>query len=115
MVEVIRPYYSDFESFEEKAAKKHLRPVAKEPLETVKLKLAELSEWAPEAIHAAINETAEQLEVGMGKVGMPLRVAATGAGMSPSLDITLNWIGKDKTIQRIDLALDFIKQREQNA
>ncbi|MCW8877571.1 MAG: glutamate--tRNA ligase [Kangiellaceae bacterium] len=115
LVEVIRPYYSDFESFEEKAAKKHLRPVAKEPLETVKQKLYDLAEWAPEAIHAAINETAEQLEVGMGKVGMPLRVAATGAGMSPSLDVTLKWIGKDKTLQRIDRALDFIRQREQSA
>ena len=115
LVEIIRPYYSDFESFEEKAAKKHLRPVAKEPLETVKHKLANLAEWAPEAIHAAINETAEQLEVGMGKVGMPLRVAATGAGMSPSLDITLKWIGKEKTIERIDMALEFITQREQSA
>ncbi len=30
----------------------------------------------------------------MGKVGMPLRVAITGAGQSPSLDVTAHLIGK---------------------
>ncbi len=33
-----------------------------------------------ENVHHAIQATADELEVGMGKVGMPLRVAVTGAG-----------------------------------
>ena len=41
-----------------------------------------IEEWNPENIQAAINSTAEELEVGMGKVGMPLRVAVTGGGNS---------------------------------
>ncbi|AWB67755.1 glutamate--tRNA ligase [Saccharobesus litoralis] len=111
LVEISRYYYEDFSSFDEKAAKKHLRPVAQQPLEVVKAKLEALDDWTPEAIHAAINATAEELEVGMGKVGMPLRVAVTGAGNSPSLDITLNLIGKARSVQRIDQALAFIAQR----
>ena len=113
LVAIIKPYYSDFENFEEKAAKKHLRPVARQPLELVEQKLSVLSDWTADLINQAIDDTAEELQVGMGKVGMPLRVAVTGAGMSPSLDVTLKWIGKDRTLQRIKMALAFISQREQ--
>ncbi len=105
-------FYQDFDSFDEKAAKKHLRPVARQPLETVKEKLMALEEWTPEAIQSAINGTAEALEVGMGKVGMPLRVAVTGGGNSPSLDVTLNLLSRDKVGERIDKALTFIANRE---
>ena len=112
LAEISGYFYQDYEEFDEKAAKKHLRPVAKEPLETVKAKLMSLETWNPESIQSAINATAEELEVGMGKVGMPLRVAATGSGNSPSLDVTLNLLSKDKVGERIDKALTFIANRE---
>ncbi len=112
LAEISTYFYQDFEEFDEKAAKKHLRPVAKAPLENVKEKLMGLEIWEPESIQAAINATAEELEIGMGKVGMPLRVAATGSGNSPSLDVTLNLLSKDKVGERIDKALTFIANRE---
>ncbi|MBD3585075.1 glutamate--tRNA ligase [Salinimonas sp. HHU 13199] len=112
MAQISRYFYEDFSEFDEKAAKKHLRPVAKQPLETVKDKLLAVEEWNPENIQQAINETAEVLEIGMGKVGMPLRVATTGSGNSPSLDVTLNLISKEKVGQRIDKALTFVANRE---
>lgn len=112
MAEISQYFYKDYDSFDEKAAKKHLRPVAKGPLEAVAAKLASLEQWSAEAIHEAINKTAEELEVGMGKVGMPLRVAVTGSGNSPSLDVTLNLLNKEQIAQRIDKALKFIADRE---
>lgn len=111
MVEISRYFYEDFEAFDEKAAKKHLRPVAKEPLLAVQAKLDALEEWNPENIQSAINQTAEDLGVGMGKIGMPLRVAATGSGNSPSLDVTLNLLEKSKVVQRINKAVEFIENR----
>ena len=48
----------------------------------------------------------------MGKVGMPLRVAATGSGNSPSLDVTLALLDKNKVLARIDKALEYIAARE---
>lgn len=105
-------FYAEYQSFDEKAAKKHLRPVVRQPLEIVQAKLAELAEWTPENIQAAINQTAEDLEVGMGKVGMPLRVAVTGGGNSPSLDVTLALISQTTVVQRITKALDYIEIRE---
>ena len=115
MAQISRYFYQDFTEFDANAGKKHLRPVAKEALMLVKTKLSELTNWESEAIHQVINDTAEELELGMGKVGMPLRVAATGAGNSPSLDITLALLEKDKVIARIDMALAFIEQRIANS
>ena len=112
LAEISTYFYQDYESFDEKATKKHLRPVARGPLELVAAKLAELTEWTPEAIQAAINATAEELEVGMGKVGMPLRVAVTGAGNSPSLDVTLALLNQADVAQRISKALKYIADRE---
>lgn len=114
LAEISQYFYQDFEEFDEKAAKKHLRPVAKEPLQVVAEKLSAISEWNPENIQAAINGTAEELGVGMGKVGMPLRVAVTGSGNSPSLDVTLNLLDQAKIAQRINKALEFIAVRENN-
>lgn len=106
-------FYSDFEAFEAGAAKKHLRPVAEEPLRLVLEKLSALTEWKAEAIHTEINATAEALELGMGKVGMPLRVAITGGGQSPAIDATAELIGKQRCMTRLNMALDFIEQRKQ--
>ncbi|MAD54732.1 glutamate--tRNA ligase [Idiomarina sp. UBA3162] len=115
MAAISRYFYEPVNEFEEKAAKKHLRPVAKEPLEAVKARLVDLTDWTAESIQAAINDTAEALGVGMGKIGMPLRVAATGGGNSPSLDVTLAQLDQQKVVERIDLALAFIAEREASA
>jgi len=115
MAQISRYFYEDFTEFDAKALKKHLRPVAQQPLELVKEKLTNLSQWQAEGIHDAINATADELELGMGKVGMPLRVAATGAGNSPALDITLALLAKEKVLARIDLALAAIAERVANS
>ncbi|AUC87879.1 glutamate--tRNA ligase [Alteromonas sp. MB-3u-76] len=112
LAEISTYFYQDYDEFDANAAKKHLRPVARGPLELVKDKLLALEEWTPQSIQSAINATAEELEVGMGKVGMPLRVASTGGGNSPSLDVTLHLLSKDKVGERIDNALTFIANRE---
>ncbi|ENA0612090.1 glutamate--tRNA ligase [Enterobacter bugandensis] len=112
IAESCRYFYEEFDEFDADAAKKHLRPVARQPLEVVRDKLAALSDWTAENVHHAIQATADELEVGMGKVGMPLRVAVTGAGQSPGLDITVHAIGKSRSVARINKALDFIAARE---
>ncbi|PLY45173.1 glutamate--tRNA ligase [Lelliottia sp. F153] len=112
IAESCRYFYEEFDEFDADAAKKHLRPVARQPLEVVRDKLAALTVWTAENVHHAIQATADELEVGMGKVGMPLRVAVTGAGQSPGLDVTVHAIGKTRSVARINKALDFIAVRE---
>ena len=115
MAAISRYFYQEFTNFDEDAAKKHLRPVAREALELVRDKLAALPQWQAEGIHAAIAETCEQLQIGMGKVGMPLRVAVTGSGNSPSLDSTLALLEQAQVVGRIERAIAYILAREANA
>ncbi|WP_417688630.1 glutamate--tRNA ligase [Pseudidiomarina sp.] len=113
MASSARYFYEEYENFDEAAAKKHLRPVAREALEAVQDRLASVSEWNAANIQAAIQATADDLGVGMGKVGMPLRVAATGSGNSPSLDVTLELLDQEQVVGRIARAISFIMEREQ--
>jgi len=109
-----RPFYADFEDFDPAAAKKHLRPVAAAPLQAVRAALADC-DWVPEALGEAVRATAERLEVGMGKIGQPLRVALVGHGSSPAIDQTLWLVGRERALARIDRALAFIAERARAA
>lgn len=109
----IRYFYEDFNEFDAAAAKKHLRGVAKAPLELALAKVEALDDFTTENIHEqVINAVCTELEVGMGKVGMPLRVAVTGGGQSPSVDAVMALVGKDRVKARIQMALEFIEARE---
>ncbi|MDO6705226.1 glutamate--tRNA ligase [Photobacterium sp. 1_MG-2023] len=110
-----RYFFEDFTAFDENAAKKHLRPVAKEALALAKQKAEALEDWNTEALHQLIQQTCEELALGMGKVGMPLRVAVTGQGQSPSVDAVMMLVGKARVIARIQMALDYIAAREASA
>ena len=115
LAEAITYLFIPFEEFNANAAKKHLKVSAAEPLSLLKSKLAELSDWTRSNIQKSIDQVMAELEIGMGKIGMPLRVAVTGVGMSPNLDVICELLGAETTIQRIDTALEWIKIREQQA
>jgi glutamyl-tRNA synthetase len=108
-------YYKDFDEFDEKTAQKAFKAAAIEPLATVREKMAALAEWNREALHGCIHQTVEELGIGMGKLGMPLRLAATGGSPAPDLDLTLFLIGREATLRRIDRALEYIRQQSEQA
>ncbi len=103
--------YEDFSEVDPKAAKKHLRPVILAAIRSVRQRLAELSDWSKEAIAVAIDETASEHEIKLGKLGQPVRVAVTGGAVSPPIDVTLFLVGRQRALQRLDKAIDFIAAR----
>ncbi|WP_299686262.1 glutamate--tRNA ligase [uncultured Vibrio sp.] len=116
LAEQSRYFYEDFSEFEAGAAKKHLRGVAKGPLELALAKVESLEDFTTANIKdGVIAAVCEELEIGMGKIGMPLRVAVTGGGQSPSVDAVMELVGKERVIARIKMALEFIAEREANA
>jgi len=108
MTEQSRVFYENFQQFDAGAAKKHLRPVAEQPLRAIGSALADLSIWEPERLDEVVRLTAEELEVGMGKIAQPLRVALTGTAVSPSIDKTLWLTGRDRSLARIARALEYV-------
>jgi len=111
MAEISQFFYRDFDAYDAQAAKKHLRPVALEPLQKMREALATLEPWTPEACHQAVKDVSEALELNMGKVAQPLRVAVVGRAASPGIDVTLHLVGREACLRRIDKALDYIRQR----
>jgi glutamyl-tRNA synthetase len=110
MAEISAFFYRDFGAYEETSARKHLRPVAREPLEMVRQVLAAIEDWQPEILHQAVVDVAAELGLGLGKVAQPLRVAVVGRAASPGIDITLHLVGREACLRRIDRALNHIAQ-----
>ncbi len=104
-------FYQDFDEMDAKAASKHLRPIALEPLAVLRERLALTREWSAPRIHDVVTATAEDLGLKLGKLAQPLRVAATGGSVSPPIDITLELVGKERVLQRIDKALAYMRAR----
>jgi glutamyl-tRNA synthetase len=111
MTEVSRVYYENFEHFDDGAAKKHLRPVTEPALRAIASRLADLALWEPEPLDEAVHLAAAELEVNMGKIAQPLRVALTGTAVSPSIDKTLWLVGRERSLERIGRALDYVLAR----
>ncbi len=102
-------FYSDELVYDEKAIKKHYKTATGSILGVALAKFEALTDqqWQDEALlHSIIGSTAEECECGMGKVGMPVRVAVTGSGQSPDIGITLKLLGKDRVIGRISTAIE---------
>ena len=100
-------FFRDFSDYDEKAAKKILTPESMAPLRSVRDKLSALDEWTAAGAHEAVNQTATELGVGMGKVAQPVRVAVVGTSVSPPIDVTLEVLGRQRTLARLQLALDY--------
>jgi glutamyl-tRNA synthetase len=115
MAEVSRVYYTNFDEFAADAAKKHLRLVAEPALQCIAHRLADLAIWEPEPLDETIHTVAAELGVNMGKIAQPLRVALTGTAVSPSIDKTLWLVGRERSLQRIARALEYIKTRAPEA
>ncbi len=102
-------FYRDFDEYEPKAAKKNLKPEALAPLKKLYEQFKAIEEWEPEPLHQIVIDTAETLGLKLGKVAQPLRVALSGTSVSPPIDVTLHLLGREKTLERIQRAIQFIE------
>jgi glutamyl-tRNA synthetase len=101
-------WFHPLAEYDEKAVAKHLTAAAAAPLTDARERLGRLAEWTAETVSAALHETATALDLGMGKVAQPLRVAITGTQVSPDIAHTVYLAGRDEALRRIDAALRMI-------
>ncbi|HYW06224.1 MAG TPA: hypothetical protein VE913_04655, partial [Longimicrobium sp.] len=73
--------------------------------------LAEVAEWEPTALEAALRLAAERSGAGFGKVVHPLRLALTGGSASPGIDQVLFVMGRERALGRIDAATAYLGAR----
>ena len=111
MAEQSQIYYKDDISYDEKAATKQLRPVSLSVMTALAETLSGIDLWQADKLKDALNELAESLGIGFGKIGQPLRVALTGGSASPDIADTLEMIGRERSVARVRQAITFIEQR----
>ena len=80
--------------------KTHYDAAAKPALAAFRRQL-ETVEWRREAIGAALKAVLTEHQLKMPKIAMPLRVMVTGEPQSPSIDATLELIGRDEVLARM--------------
>ncbi len=86
-----------------KAVKKHiLKGGGLERLGVMRGVLAHIDDWSANGIETVLNAWAAENELGLGKVAQPLRVALSGAGVTPGIWETLAFLSKDEVLARID-------------
>lgn len=111
MAEASRFWYRDIDQYDEQAAKKNFKQGSEDVLRHLSERLAEVESWQCEPLHQVVYDAAECLGLKLGKVAQPLRVAVTGAGMSPAIDQTLFLLGREKTLARIEQAIRYIADK----
>lgn len=104
-----RYFYQEFESYDQKAAKKNFKQGSDEVLKHLMNEFDSLAVWDGESLHQIVLNTAEAMDLKLGKVAQPLRVAVCGSGVSPAIDVTLSLLGRDKTLNRIARAIRYIQ------
>ncbi len=98
-------------AYEEKAARKHLRPEIEPALRDLLAQLSGIDPWTPEALEAAFQAVrARHGDLPMGKLAQPVRVAITGTAISPGIFETLAVLGKRRAAARIADALDYLRR-----
>jgi len=105
MAEKAVVWYQPLTDYDAAAVAKHLKAGAEAPLGKARELLAALPEWTAEAVGVALHEAAAALEIGMGKVAQPLRVAITGTQVSPDISHTVYLAGREQALNRIDVAI----------
>ncbi|MFC2061437.1 glutamate--tRNA ligase [Elusimicrobiota bacterium] len=93
--------------YDEKAVEKRLKKEgARDILEAITAILQDTQDFTAVTLENRIKEYCEKNELGAGKVFHPVRVAVSGRAMGPGLFEILEFIGKERSIQRISHALD---------
>jgi glutamyl-tRNA synthetase len=97
--------------YDEKAEKKAFKESAIGPLQAVIKKCEAIDDWVSADLHQLIADVVAELEVGFGKVGMPVRLALSGQAQGPANDVIMQVLGKDESIKRLQDALQYLQNK----
>ena len=103
-------YFHDTVEYDAEAVSKQWRDAraAAEILSATRERLADLTVWEPASMEEALRRLAEELGISGGKIFQPLRVALVGLTVSPGIFEVLQYIGRDRSLARLDAAVKYL-------
>jgi len=102
MAAASRFFFGDTVTLDPKAAEKHLTGDARGLLGEIGARFAALNDWNAPAIHGVLEAFAAEKGLGLGKIAQPIRVAVSGGTISPPIDATLQLLGRERTLARVN-------------
>ena len=104
-------YFTETIAYEEKAARKFLKPDTRQPLHFLMDALDIIDVFTEENLENAFKSVMYKTGLKLGKIAQPVRVALTGKTASPGIFEITEIIGKEKVIRRLKQAIEFIDQK----
>jgi glutamyl-tRNA synthetase len=98
-------YFKKEVEFDEKAKAKFLTPEAMPLLKKAIAGLSQLDSFSAEEIEALFNQVVKEEGMKLGKLAQPVRVALTGATVSPGIYDVILLLGKEESLKRLNQAL----------
>ena len=111
---------ADFASFylndeivpDPKAAAKFLKPEIAEPLSLLSKELEALDgDFSEASIQAAFERVLANLNMKLGQLAQPVRVALTGGSVSPGIYEVIAVLGRERTVNRLARAIESISRQ----
>ena len=107
-------YYAKSISYEEKAAKKHLKPASLSALQLLIDQLESLDTFSEKALENVFKKVMDGTGLKLGKIAQPVRVALTGKTVSPGIFEIIEVLGKKRVISRLQNAVQFMQTESNN-
>ncbi len=106
-------FFTDEFEYEEKGIKKHFLKDKDGTIERIRMLIEDLNklnteDWTEENLENVYRKISEEKEIKAGLLIHPTRLAITGLTVGPSLFILMEVLGKDKVLQRLTKALNFV-------
>ena len=104
-------YYADHIEYDEKAAKKFLKPGILEPMTLLADQIGATTDFSEKGLENIFKNVMETTGLKLGKIAQPVRVALTGKTASPGIFEIIEILGKEKVTQRLNAAIAFINTK----
>jgi glutamyl-tRNA synthetase len=102
-------YRDDVRPYDEKAAKKFLKPETARVLTLLAEQLSGLDDLKEKSQEGAFKKVMDETGLGFGKIAQPVRVALTGTAVSPGIFEVIAVLGKARVLTRLKAAVAYIE------
>lgn len=104
-------YFEDTVTYDQKSADKFLNQNSIEPLKLLLTNLEAIEKFTEKNLEDAFKVVMDQTGLGLGKIAQPVRVALSGKTVSPGIFEVIEVLGKERTLQRIKDAIQYIADK----
>ncbi|MCX5850124.1 MAG: glutamate--tRNA ligase [Deltaproteobacteria bacterium] len=102
-------YFADQIQYDEQAAQKFLTSDVLAHLKAMVSAIPSMQKFSKEGLEEFFKNFTQERNIKFKAIAQPLRVALTGKTVSPGIDEVMVTLGKERVIQRINAAIDYIE------